>query len=142
MAQAYDLDRFVTAQEGTFQAAFNELKNGKKTGHWMWYIFPQIAGLGFSETSRFYAIQNLEEAELYLQHPLLRDRLVQIAEVLLTVEGETAYQIFGSPDDVKLNSCMTLFSLVENADPVFQNVIDTYFDGKRDEKTLKLVQKS
>lgn len=137
-----NLERFLTAQENSYANAFKEIKNGKKISHWMWYIFPQIAGLGFSPTSQFYAIENLKEAEEYLNHPVLGKRLIEISEALLEHENLTAYQIFGSPDDKKLLSCMTLFSLVKNAPDVFNKVIKKYFAGKPDSKTLKLVNKN
>jgi uncharacterized protein (DUF1810 family) len=105
----------------------------------MWYIFPQIKGLGSSETSRFYAVKTSAEAELYLAHPVLGARLVRISEALLEIEGKTANQIFGSPDDVKLKSCMTLFGSLENAHPVFQRVLDKYFNGTKDQRTLELI---
>lgn len=107
----------------------------------MWFIFPQLAGLGFSETSRFYGIKNLEEASSYLEHPVLGPRLIEISKGLLDIEGKTANQVFGSPDDLKLKSCMTLFSLVSNTDPVFEAVLKKYFNGAKDAKTLQLVQK-
>lgn len=105
----------------------------------MWYVFPQIAGLGFSSTSKFYAIKDRAEAESYLAHPVLGKRLIEISNALLGVEGKTASQIFGSPDDVKLKSSMTLFGALENTDPVFQKVLDKYFDGAKDWKTLKQI---
>ncbi len=136
-----DLQRFINAQEGDFEDAFREIKNGRKQSHWMWYIFPQIAGLGFSSTSRFYAIKDINEAENYLAHPTLGKRLVEISEVLLTLEGKSANQIFGSPDDMKLKSSMTLFGALEDTNPVFQKVLDKYFDGDRDRRTLELIGK-
>ena len=105
----------------------------------MWYIFPQIAGLGFSSTSQFYAIQDRAEAESYLAHPILGNRLVEISNVLLEIEEKTANQIFGSPDDVKLKSSMTLFGALENTNPVFQSVLEKYFDGAKDGRTLELI---
>jgi len=105
----------------------------------MWFIFPQIGGLGFSETSRRYAIQGLQEAEEYLQDPLLADRLIRLCHLLLDQEGKTAHDIFGSPDDLKLRSSMTLFSAVKPSHPVFQQVLDKYFKGQKDPKTLELL---
>src|SRR4051812_12065392 len=102
-----DLKRFLDAQENDYERALAEIKRGRKQSHWMWYIFPQIAGLGSSETSRFYAVKTKAEAELYLAHPVLGARLVRISEALLEIEGKTANQIFGSPDDVKLKSSIT-----------------------------------
>jgi uncharacterized protein (DUF1810 family) len=134
-----DLKRFLEAQEEDFAIALAEIKNGRKQSHWMWYIFPQIAGLGFSTTSRFYAIKDLAEAASYLAHPILGKRLVEISNALLAVEGKTAHQIFGSPDNMKLRSSMTLFGALEQTDPVFQSVLDKYFDGAKDERTLELI---
>jgi len=134
-----ELKRFLDAQENDFERALAEIRRGRKQSHWMWYIFPQIAGLGFSETSRFYAIKNKEEAELYLAHPVLGARLVEISEALLEIEGKTANQIFGSPDDMKLKSSMTLFGALKNTNPVFQSVLDEYFNGTSDPRTLQLI---
>lgn len=135
----YNLDRFHYAQENIYQNALQEIRNGRKTSHWMWFIFPQLAGLGFSETAKFYAIQNLEEAEWYLQDPILAERLITICKALLQLKGKTANDIFGSPDDLKLRSSMTIFSAVQGADPVFQQVLDYYFEGRKDEKTLRML---
>ncbi len=134
-----DLKRFLDAQENDFERALAEIKRGRKQSHWMWYIFPQIAGLGSSETSRFYAVKDRAEAELYLAHPVLGARLVRISEALLEIEGKTANQIFGSPDDVKLKSSMTLFGALQNTNPVFQSVLDKYFNGTNDLRTLQLI---
>ncbi len=134
-----DLKRFLDAQENDFERALAEIKRGRKQSHWMWYIFPQIAGLGFSSTSKFYAIKDRTEAELYLAHPVLGARLVEISEALLEIEGKTANQIFGSPDDVKLKSSMTLFGSLDDAHPVFQRVLDKYFNGEKDQRTLDLI---
>ncbi len=105
----------------------------------MWYIFPQIAGLGFSSTSKFFAIKNRAEAESYLAHPILGKRLIEISNALLEIEGKTANQIFGSPDDVKLKSSMTLFGALDDTNPVFRKVLDKYFDGAKDRRTLELI---
>jgi uncharacterized protein (DUF1810 family) len=134
-----DLKRFLEAQENDFATALAEIRRGRKQSHWMWYIFPQIAGLGFSSTSKFYAIKDRSEAENYLAHPILGERLVEISNALLEVEGKTANQIFGSPDDVKLKSSMTLFGALENTNPIFQKVLDKYFNGGKDQKTLELI---
>ena len=133
-----DLHRFLDAQEGDYATALAEIKAGRKRSHWMWYIFPQIAGLGFSSTSKFYAIKDKDEAEKFLAHPVLGKRLIEISNALLEIEGKTANQIFGSPDDAKLKSSMTLFGATENTNPVFQKVLDKYFDGAKDERTLEL----
>lgn len=133
------LERFIDAQERDYQIALSEIKNGRKRSHWMWYIFPQIHGLGFSETATYYAIGNLREAEEFLTHPVLGKRLVEISNELMRLKTNDAYSIFGSPDDMKLKSSMTLFSLVPNADAVFQKALDKFFDGKKDEKTLSIL---
>ena len=137
-----DLKRFIDAQENNFQDAFTEIKNGKKQSHWMWYIFPQIAGLGSSKTSVFYAIKDLHEATLYLQDPVLGERLINISKLLTDIKDKSAHEVFGSPDDLKLRSCMTLFARVKDTHPVFQQVLDQYFGGKMDERTLKLISES
>lgn len=135
-----NLNRFLDAQAGDYATALAEIKRGKKQSHWMWYIFPQMAGLGFSETARFYGITDLSEARAYVQHPILGTRLIEISMALLQIEGKTANQILGSPDDLKLRSSMTLFSRIENADPVFQAVLTKYFNAAPDPKTLALVK--
>jgi uncharacterized protein (DUF1810 family) len=137
----YKLQRFHKAQEQTYHNAFSEIRNGKKTSHWMWFIFPQIAGLGFSEISKFYAIRDLREAELYLKDDILAGRLISINKLLLEIRGKTAHEIFGSPDDSKLKSSMTLFSSVKDANPIFQQVLDHYFNGNKDAKTLQLIKR-
>ena len=134
-----DLKRFLEAQETDFETALAEIRKGRKQSHWMWYVFPQIAGLGSSETSRFYAVKDRAEAELYLAHPVLGARLVEISEALLESEGKTANQIFGSPDDVKLKSSMTVFGALKNTNPIFQSVLDEYFNGTNDLRTLQLI---
>ena len=105
----------------------------------MWYIFPQIAGLGFTETSRFYAIKSIDEAQAYLDHPVLGGRLIAICTELLTLPGNNATQIFGTPDDLKLRSCVTLFAAMPNTNPVFQQVLDKFFKGEKDQSTLQLL---
>jgi uncharacterized protein (DUF1810 family) len=134
------LKRFLNAQEADYQVALSEIRKGKKRSHWMWYIFPQIQGLGYSETSKFYAIKDIREAESFLDHPVLGSRLVAICNELLQLTGNDAHGIFGSPDDVKLKSSMTLFAAL-NANPVFQMVLDKYFKGAKDHKTLQLLGK-
>jgi len=133
------LNRFIDAQETDYQVALSEVKNGKKQSHWMWYIFPQIEGLGHSETSRLYAIKDLKEAEDFLQHPVVGKRLIEISNELLKLENSDANDIFGSPDDLKLQSSMTLFSSLTNTHPVFQLILEKFFKGARDEKTLQLI---
>ncbi|HEY0776676.1 MAG TPA: DUF1810 domain-containing protein [Gemmatirosa sp.] len=135
----YDLDRFVRAQVGDYDRALAEVTAGRKRSHWMWYIFPQFRGLGRSSMAERYAIGSLAEAEAYLRHPVLGPRLVACAQAALGVAGRSASDIFGSPDDVKLRSSMTLFSHVSPAGSVFERVLDRYFDGRPDAATLDLV---
>lgn len=139
MQNEYNLERFIAAQKGCYERALTEICNGRKHSHWMWYIFPQIAGLGFSETSRYYAIKNLDEANAYLRHPVLGPRLVEISAALLQPGGNNAAEIFGSPDDMKLRSSMTLFAVIEGTDPVFNQVLDKFFKGMKDDRTLQLL---
>ena len=135
----HNLSRFVQAQEDDYEQALAEIRSGRKRSHWMWYIFPQIDGLGFSSTSRRYSIKSVAEAEAYLSHPVLGPRLVECAEAALRVEGRSAFEIFGSPDDMKLRSCATLFACVSPAGSVFDRLLDKYFQGGRDGKTLRLL---
>lgn len=133
------LTRFLDAQASTYPTALAEIKAGRKRSHWMWFIFPQVQGLGLSETARFYAIQDLREAEAYARHPVLGPRLVEISQALLGLASSDAHAIMGSPDDVKLRSSMTLFAAVPGADPVFEAVLAKFFGGRRDEKTLRII---
>jgi len=135
----HDLSRFVQAQERVYARALAEVRSGQKRSHWMWYIFPQFDGLGASPTSRLYSIKSLAEAEAYLRHPVLGPRLVECISAALEVEGRSASEIFGSPDDVKLRSCATLFACVSPAGSVFERLIDRYFEGRRDRQTLRLL---
>jgi uncharacterized protein (DUF1810 family) len=135
----FDLSRFVEAQERVFDRVRLELRNGRKRTHWMWFVFPQIDGLGHSSTTKYYSIKSIAEARRYLAHPVLGERLKECAETILALEGATASGIFGYPDDLKLNSSMTLFAAVTEAGSVFQQVLDRYFQGKRDERTLGLL---
>ncbi|MBD1395513.1 DUF1810 domain-containing protein [Mucilaginibacter glaciei] len=137
-----ELSRFLTAQERDYETALAEIKNGRKRSHWMWYIFPQIAGLGLSETSKFYAIKDMAEAEAYLLHPILGTRLIEISKVLLELEDYHATRIFGSPDDSKLKSSMTLFAALPETDSVFTQVLKKYFNGIKDWETLRLINLS
>jgi uncharacterized protein (DUF1810 family) len=135
----YDLRRFVEAQAANYEHALAEIRSGQKRSHWMWYIFPQFEGLGFSPTSRRYAIKSVAEAEAYLGHPILGPRLVECAMAVLGVEGRTAFEIFGSPDDMKLKSCATLFAHVSPASNVFDRLLARYFHGRPDDKTLEML---
>jgi len=136
MSDPYDLQRFETAQEGVYEAALGELRAGRKTGHWMWFIFPQIAGLGMSAMSQRYAISSLAEAQAYLRHPVLGARLAECARVLAEHSGRSAQDIFGGIDAVKLRSSMTLFARASDAGSIYQDVLDRYFDGAADEQTV------
>lgn len=135
----HNLARFVEAQEGTFEQACAELRRGRKTGHWMWFIFPQIAGLGFSEMSQMYAIRSADEAKAYLKHEKLGPRLREVCRIVNRVEGKTAHQIFGSPDDMKLRSSMTLFARATEENAEFVEVLRKYFGEEQDERTMKLI---
>jgi uncharacterized protein (DUF1810 family) len=140
MADSNTLNRFLKAQQTDYSIALSEIKSGKKQSHWMWYIFPQIQGLGFTETSKFYAIKDLNEAKEFLNDPVLGKRLIDICNELLKLETNDARRVFGTPDDIKLRSSMTLFSSVRDADTVFQKVLDKFFDGKKDQKTLQIIE--
>lgn len=134
-----DLSRFITAQRGVYHTALQELNEGCKRTHWMWYIFPQVAGLGFSETSRFYAIHNRAEARQYLAHELLGKRLVTCCEAVRALEGKSIHDIFGSPDDMKMKSCITLFASLSAPGSVFERILNKYFQGRPDERTLEIL---
>jgi len=135
----FDLDRFLVAQEVQYDAALAEIRDGRKRSHWMWYVFPQIAGLGLSEMSQRYAIRSAAEARAYLEHPMLGPRLVECFEAVLGVAGQTAGEIFGSPDELKLRSCATLFASVSPPESVFERTLDRYFAGERDRRTVELL---
>jgi uncharacterized protein (DUF1810 family) len=132
------LDRFVDAQRDVYADALAEIKAGRKRSHWMWFVFPQIVGLGSSPTARRYAVSGPEEAKAYLDHPVLGPRLTEISRALLAVEGRSAEQIFGYPDDLKLRSSMTLFARVAEDPAVFEAVLERYYDGP-DQRTLDLL---
>lgn len=136
----FDLARFVAAQASVYESVLAELTAGAKRSHWMWFIFPQVEGLGFSAMSRRYAIRSRQEAEAYLAHSLLGPRLAACAEALLAVTGKSARQIMGEPDDVKLQSSMTLFAAVAAPGSAFELVLQKYFSGARDRKTLDFLR--
>lgn len=138
MDDPFDLQRFVTAQGPVFAQVCAELAAGRKTSHWMWFVFPQLKGLGRSATAQHFGIASREEAQAYWRHPVLGARLKQCTELVLGVEGRSANQIFGSPDNLKFRSCMTLFAQVSDA-PVFGQALEKYFAGKGDEQTLQLL---
>jgi uncharacterized protein (DUF1810 family) len=139
MNNDYNLERFLEAQQSDYTIALSEIKSGRKQNHWMWYVFPQVLGLGYTSTSIMYGIKNLDEAAAYLDHEVLGKRLIEISNALLSLETNDAHKIFGSPDNMKLRSCMTLFALVPGADNVFEQVLDKFFDGRKDERTLQLL---
>jgi uncharacterized protein (DUF1810 family) len=138
----YQLSRFVEAQRTTYHSALEQIANGRKVSHWMWYVFPQLDGLGFSATATRYAIKTLAEARAYLAHPILGPRLVACAEAMLAVEGRSAREILGSPDDLKLRSCATLFAEAAGTHSVFHDLLERYFGGVRDDATLQLLRKA
>jgi uncharacterized protein (DUF1810 family) len=135
----YDLRRFVRAQADDYEQALKEIREGRKRTHWMWYVFPQVDGLAFSSTSKRYSIKSIEEAKAYLCHPILGPRLLECAAAAVRVEGRSAADIFGSPDDLKLRSCATLFACVSPPGSVFDRLLRKYYQGDRDGKTLRLL---
>ena len=134
-----NLERFISAQESDYAIALSEIKGGRKRSHWIWYIFPQIQGLGYSSMAQFYAIKDKEEAIAYLKHPILGKRLVKITEALLDLQENNASLIMGYPDDLKLKSSMTLFYVV-SAQDIFKKVLDKYFSGELDQKTISILE--
>ena len=133
------LERFVTAQAPIHDRALRELRAGRKQSHWMWFVFPQITGLGHSAMAQTYAIESLEEARAYLAHPLLGARLRECCEAVMAVPGKSAHEIFGSPDDLKFRSCLTLFAHAAPDEALFYNLLEKYYDGDADEATLELL---
>lgn len=136
---AFDLERFVAAQEGAYDGVLRELRQGRKTGHWIWFIFPQLVGLGRSETSRFFGIESADEARAYLDHPLLGRRLSECASAVLATTGATAEQIFGSLDAMKVRSSMTLFHRAAPDEPLFAEMLERFYAGHLDEATDALL---
>jgi len=139
VSDPYKLSRFIKAQDRVYSDVIEELRRGRKTGHWIWYVFPQIKGLGRSGRSRYYSISSIAEAAAYMAHPVLGRRLLKCTKLVLEVEGKTAEQIFGVLDAMKFRSSMTLFSAVKNGNEVFQCAIDKYFDGVANDKTVRLL---
>jgi uncharacterized protein (DUF1810 family) len=133
------LDKFVSAQARDYDTALYEIRGGRKRSHWMWYIFPQLQGLGFSSTAQYYGIQDLEQAMDYMAHPVLGPHLVEISRALLGLESSNPSAVMGCPDDLKLCSCMTLFELAAPEEPVFAKVLEKYYGGRRDPLTLRLL---
>ena len=134
------IERFISAQEYSYQTALNEIRNGKKVSHWIWYIFPQLKGLGRSYRSEYYGIENVDEAKSYLTHPILGARLLEITEALLNLNENDPLKVMGNPDDLKLKSCMTLFAYISEDGSIFHQVLDKYFGGGRDERTLSIIK--
>ena len=141
-SDSYNLTRFLKAQGSVYEHALAEIRAGRKRSHWMWYVFPQIEGLGHSPTSVHYAIRGIEEAAAYLAHPILGPRLIESGEAVLQLEGRSALEIFGSPDDMKLRSSATLFAAVSPEGSVFHQIIDKYFGGEQDVRTIELMSRA
>jgi uncharacterized protein (DUF1810 family) len=139
MIDPFDLQRCLNAQEKDFEDALSQIRGGRKRSHWMWYVFPQFAGLGHSSTAQHFAIKNVEEAKAYLAHPILGPRLIECAEAALQVAGRSAYEIFGTPDDLKFRSSATLFAHVSPPGNVFERLLATFYGGKPDGETLRLL---
>ena len=137
----HDLERFYKAQEYDYETALSEIRNGRKESHWMWYIFPQITGLGRSTTAEYYAIKSKEEAKGYIEDPVLGKRLIEISQALFQIESDDAEMVMGWPDNLKLRSCMTLFAEVAPEQPVFRSVLEKFYDGEMDGKTLDILKK-
>ncbi len=134
-------NRFLSAQQNIYSHVLKELQMGKKTNHWMWFIFPQIEGLGHSSTAKYYSIKSINEAKEYIDHSVLGKRLFECSNIILKIEGRSVEDIFGYPDNLKLKSCMTLFNFVTPEHKVFSNVLKKYFAGEKDEQTLSILQK-
>lgn len=141
MNNMYELQRFIEAQDQAYKSVLNELRVGQKRGHWMWYMFPQIRGLGITAMSQKYAIESQEEAEAYSEHPILGSRLRECTQLVMNVEGRRAEQIFHYPDNLKFRSCMTLFELSATDNGIFRDALLKYFDGKPDQLTLDILKK-
>ncbi len=136
----YNLNRFLQAQQGDYERALSEIKAGRKRTHWIWYVFPQLEGLAFSSTSQHYSIKSLDEARAFLAHPVLGPRLIECAEAVMSVGNRSAHEIFGSPDDLKVRSCATLFAFVSPSGSVFERLLKQLFPAGRDAKTLELLR--
>lgn len=135
----YNLDKYIKAQEESYDGALREIRNGKKLGHWIWYIFPQLKGLGFSNTSYYYGISGIEEAIEYLNNDYLRSNLLEITKALLDLETNNPMEVLGFPDNLKVNSCMTLFYYIDPSITLFKDVIDKFYDGKFDDNTINIL---
>jgi len=137
----YNLERFISAQRRDYETALREIQTGRKRSHWIWYIFPQLRGLGMSSTSEFYGIDGLEEARAYLQNGYLRAHLLEISSALLALDTNDPYAVLGSPDDMKVRSCMTLFALADETEPVFPAVLEKFYGGRTDRRTERMLGK-
>ena len=135
----HNLERFIKAQAGVYETALEEMRRGRKESHWIWYIFPQLRGLGFSETAQYYGIDGMAEAKAYLNHEILRKRLIEISETLLALPTDDALAVMGSPDNLKLCSSMTLFSIADRECAVFRKVLDKFYGGQMDKRTIELL---
>jgi len=136
-----DLDRFLNAQQTYYRTALQEIKSGQKRSHWMWFIFPQIVGLGYSETAHYYAIKDLDEAKAYMEDDTLSSNLIEISQALLEVDSNDATAVMGWPDDLKLKSSMTLFAAAKPECEVFQKVLDKFFHGESDQRTIEILSR-
>lgn len=136
----WNLERFVLAQQRNYGDALRELRSGKKRSYWIWYVFPQIRGLGDSFMSRKYALSGLEEARAYLAHPVLGLRLLECCQVVLAIPTNDPWEVFGSPDDMKFRSCLTLFALAEPSRPIFEELLDKFYEGQKDLRTIQSLE--
>lgn len=137
---AYHLQRFPDAQQRDYARALQEIRTGRKRSHWIWYIFPQLAGLGYSEYCRIYGIRGISEAKAYMDHPVLGNRLIEISEALLALDESDPAAVMGKPDDLKLRSCMTLFAIASPEQDVFERVLKKYYNGIRDHVTEQMIK--
>lgn len=136
MTETFDLQRFVDAQDPVYETVRQEMRDGRKRTHWMWFMFPQIAGLGFSAMSQRYALRSQDEARAFLEHPILGKRLLELTSLVMQVDGKSAHEIFGSPDDMKFHSCLTLFAEAVADNKLFEAALEKYFNGMPDVQTL------
>lgn len=139
MSDPFELNRFIDAQDHIYDSVVSELKNGDKRGHWMWYVFPQVKGLGSTPTSVRFAISSIDEARAYLNHPILGERLKQCTQLVLSINGRTSAQIFHYPDTLKFRSCMTLFDVASESSGIFNDALKKYFDGSTDQRTIDIL---
>ena len=140
MTDEFNLNRFLDAQKDLYEIALNEIKRGNKSSHWMWYVFPQYKGLGYSSTSQKYAITCIEEASMYFNHPILGRRLIEITNAFLNIENKSAYEILGDPDYLKMKSCMTLFNSIQAGSEVFSKVINKYYLASECPRTISQIK--